>query len=368
MYYNYNILLLLLIANEVFKMLTNKKLLPINKLEVGMLSADDIKFEDRFLLAKGAIITELVIKTLNQNHIVESIEIYVENDSEEISPLKVKTSEKLENTFNEFSASLDSVFNNLSNTKTNSMDELRTFSKKIQDEFIATGAVIQDIVFYSTGDTTIYRHSVNVSAISFILGKWLGLNENEVNLLTYSAILHDFGKTKINNKLLNKKLDLTSNEKKVLKSHAILGYNFVKNISYLDSSVSLGILMHHEKIDGSGYPLGLKGKEVHKFAKIIAIADMFDNINSHNSRNPFEALKIIQEKSFHKLDHTYCNMFLNHVINYCMGETVVLNDERRCKIIKVYINDLTHPLLLDDNGFVDLKKDKNLYIKEIVAS
>ncbi|WP_026883357.1 HD-GYP domain-containing protein [Clostridium akagii] len=347
-------------------MLANKKSLPINQLKVGMLSANNINFENRLLLAKGSTITESAIKTLKQNYIVDSVEIYIPNSSEEVPGIKVTTAQELETAFNEFSSSLENVFNSLSKN----IEELRAFSNKIQDEFSRTGLVIRDIIFSSTTNISIYRHSVNVSAIGFILGKWVGLNETEINLLTYSALLHDFGKTKINKYILNKKINLTLSEKNIIKSHPILGYNFVKTIPYLDSSVGYGVLMHHERNDGSGYPLGIKEEKIHKFAKIIAIADLFDNISSNSTQNPFDALRIIQEESHYSLDIKYCNMFLHHIINYCMGETVILNDDRHCKVIKVDINDLAHPLLLDEkeNNFIDLKEEKNLYIKDMLVS
>lgn len=345
-------------------MIENEKSLLINQLKVGMLSASDIKFDGRLLLAKGAIITESTLRTLKDNYIVDNVKVYTTDISEKLNVIKTTTVEEVELAFNEFSLSLEKVFDNLSN----SIEELRTFSNKVQDEFLKTGVVIRDTVFFNNKSNTIYRHSVNVSAISFILGKWIGLNENEINLLTYSALLHDFGKTKISKHILNKTTNLTLKEKKILRTHTILGYNFVKNIPFLNSSVGYGILMHHERIDGSGYPFGLKGAKVHKFAKVIAIADLFDNISSNNEQGPFEALKVLQDESLLTLDFNYCNMFLHHVVNYCMGETVVLNDNRHCKVIKVDLNDLTHPLLLSDGGFIDLKAEKDLHIKKMFVS
>ena len=128
--------------------------------------------------------------------------------------------------------------------------------------------------------------------------------------------------------------------------------------------------MHHERLDGSGYPLGLKDNQIHQFARIIAIADVFDAINSDRlykkSRGPFEALEIIKKESLGRLDYEYCNVFINHVINYYMGENVLLNNGKTCKIVQIDANDLTRPLLLDDSGFIDLKKSKDLYIEKLV--
>jgi HD-GYP domain-containing protein (c-di-GMP phosphodiesterase class II) len=347
-----------------------KKLLPINELKVGMITTSDIKFQGRLLLAKDAPITETTIKTLIHNYIVDKVEVYFENNSTDVIFFEMSTVENLENSFNEFSLNLEHIFDTINNIKVSGIDELRSFTKKIQSDFIATKTVVRSMLFYNCDNHDIYRHSINVSAISFILGKWLGFNESEINLLTYSAMLHDFGKMKIDSKILNKKGKLSYSENEILKSHTIYGYDFVKAIPYLDPSVSFGVLMHHERMDGSGYPLGITGDKIHKFAKVIAIADLFDSIISNNYSSKvystFDALKIIHEESLKGLDTNYCNMFLNHVINYCMGENVILNDNRTCKIIQVRINDWENPILLYNGKILDLRNEKDLYVKNFV--
>ncbi|PJI09498.1 MULTISPECIES: HD-GYP domain-containing protein [Clostridium] len=342
-----------------------KKLLPIDELKPGMISADNIKFEEKALLTNGAQITELAIKKLKNTYIVNKIEVYIDEEDSEPAPCKAKTIQELKATFNEFSSDLEDIFNNINQLKTNGIESVRKFSKRLQVEFEATGLVIKNVIFYGS-QNDIYKHSVNVAAISFILGKWLGLSEEETNLLIYSALLHDFGKTQISNDILNKEGKLTQEEYAVYKTHPVIAYHLVKEIPYINPNVGLGVLMHHERNDGSGYPLGIKDAKIHKFAKIIAIADTFDKINSDTNNGPFDALKIIKEESLNKLDCPYCNMFLNHVINYYMGESVILNDDRSCKIIKIDIEDLTKPLLLTDDGFLDLKKEKELYVKSLV--
>lgn len=351
-------------------MLSKKKLLRIDELKPGMISANDITFENKILLAKDFAITESAIDKLKRNYIVDNVEIYVEDTSDDPLTVKIETAEELENTFNEFSYNLENIFETISNLKTPEIKEVRTFSEKIQEEFNSTGLVIRDIVFHGSGEDTIYRHSVNVAAISFVLGKWLGLSKRDINLLTYSAVLHDFGKIKIDKNIINKGKNFTPEEYKIFKTHPVIGYNFVKEIPYLDSSVSYAVLMHHERMDGSGYPLGIKEDKIHKFAKIIAIADLFDDLSSNRySREingPFDTLEIIQQQSLGKLDCQYCTMFLSHIVNYYMGENVLLSNDQCCKVIQVDMNDLKNPLLLDDNGFLDLKKEKDLYVKKLV--
>lgn len=364
-----------------------KKSLPINELVPGMISASNITFEGRILIAKNVCITEQVIEKLKKNYIVDSVYIYINNPSiqdnsyetditekkqsyKQFKRLKGKSTQELENTFNEFSSNLKDIFDDISNLKVPKIDSIRIFSKRIQREIKSTGIVIKNIVFFGSKGDPIYRHSINVSAISYILGKWLNFSEKELNLLTYSAIFHDFGKIQLSNELINKYPNLVSSEHEIYKSHVVLGYNFVKQIPYLNFSVSYGILMHHENMDGSGYPLGIKEDKIHKFAKVIAIADLFDNISSNRyikkPNGPFETLKFIQQEGLGKLNCEYCNVFLNHIINYYMGENVILNDNKSFKILKIDINNLTRPLLFGDNGFLDLKNEKNLYVKKLV--
>jgi len=355
-------------------MLSKKKVLPINELQPGMISSTDIYLEDRILIAKDVAISETMINKLKMNYIIESVEIYSDSNSNETLNLKTKTVKELQNTFNEFSLNLESIFSNIStdisSLKESKLDEIRAFSQRIQWEFNSTGLVIKNIAFYGSGNDSIYKHSINVAAISFILGKWLGLNEKELSLLTYSAILHDLGKIEINKNILEKNSPLTPEEYEIFKTHPVISYHLVCDIPNMNASVSRAILMHHERMDGSGYPLHAKADKIPKFSRILAIADLFDEVNSNRYsseiRGPLDALRVIQEHGITKLDSNYCTMFLNHIVNFYMGENAILNDNRSCKIIQVHINDLTKPILLDDNGFLDLKKEKDLYVKSLI--
>ncbi|WP_284703617.1 HD-GYP domain-containing protein [Clostridium swellfunianum] len=344
-----------------------KKLLYVHELVPGMISTKEIVANGTVLIGKGVPITKFAIGKLRENYIYNKVEIYYEDNSEHSN---VKTVEDVEQNFNEIAFDIKRVFENMDALKLSEIEEVRRFAARIQDELKSVSAVIKNIVLYGSGGDIIYRHGVNVAALSTILGKWIGLGGAELNLLTYASILHDFGKTKIDKNILNKPDSLDDNEYKQIKSHSVIGYNYVKEIPFLDKSVSYGVLMHHERLDGSGYPLGLKDTQIHQFARIIAIADVFDAVNSDRiykkRKSPFEALEIIKKESLGKLDYEFCSIFLNHIINYYVGESVLLNGKKICKIIKIDLNDLMRPLLLDDCGFIDLKNNKDLYIEALV--
>jgi len=348
-------------------MSNNKKSILISDLKVGMIAAADIYEGNNMLLAKDQPVTEVIITKLRQSYVIRSVEVYIESNLPEkivnnTLSFNLKTIDELENILNSLSVNLEKTFESLSEVKQTDIEELRAFTKNIRDKFTATDAILKNIAFKRNTEETVYRHSINVAAISFILGKWLGITGKELNFLIYSAALHDFGKTKLDKNIVEKNGKLTVSEYKAFMTHPIIGYEFIKKFSYLDQSVGYGILMHHERMDGSGYPLGLKNGKIHKFAKIIAIADLFDEISSgrysKDINSPFEVLYVIRQESFKRLDRKYCDMFLSHMINFYIGEEITLSDKRKCKVVKLNIDDLLNPILLDsDKGTLCLAQE-----------
>ncbi|MFT8350476.1 HD-GYP domain-containing protein [Clostridium saccharoperbutylacetonicum] len=349
------------------------KVVDFSQLEEGMIVAKDVQQNGKVLLRKDIPITGQMIKKIKNILFIGTVEVY---DKKVTAKKKVANYEKekqyirVQEEFKEIAFKLQKTFRQLINDDEIAMHEVREFAKKIQSELTPSSIVIKNIVLYGSGDDSIYRHSVNVAALSAIIGKWIGYDHVKLNSLVYSAILHDYGKTKIDRDLLKKEATLTTSEFNVIKTHAQLGYKFVKEIKQLDTSVSYGVLMHHERLDGSGYPLGLKDEAIHPFARIIAIADVFDAMNSDRGykkkRLPFEALQIVKNESLGKLDYEYTKVFLEHIVDYYTGEEVLLNTNETCKIIKMNLNDLEKPLILKDNDFIDLTKEKEFYIKEVL--
>lgn len=349
-----------------------KKVINVLDIKVGMIPLDDVKDDGIVLIAKGVPITETIIYRLRGRHSLGKIEVYYEYENiKDLSKTKKqKTVKEVEESFQELSFDVESIFKNMNHLEKSGIDEVRKFARKIENELESTSAIIKNIVLYGSGQDTIYRHGVNVAALSFVIGKWVGFNKVDINLLTYSAVLHDFGKVKIEKDILEKAGPLTKKEYEIIKKHPLVAYNHIKEIPFLDKRVSYGILMHHEKLNGSGYPLGLKNEEITPFAKIIAIADVFDAINSDRvykkSKGPFEALEIVQKESLQTLDYEYCKVFLDHVVNFYFGESVLLNNGQVGKIIHIDSSNIGRPMLLCDNEFIDLKVNKNLNVEKLI--
>jgi HD-GYP domain-containing protein (c-di-GMP phosphodiesterase class II) len=351
----------------------NKIYLKIDELKPGMIIADEVKFNNATLLTSGSVVTEDIISRLTVKYFFDKISVYSEETLNEDSAIvnENRTIKEIEESFNEFANNVENLFSNINSGMKLDLEEVRDFTRKIQNELKSTSAIIKNIVLYGSGNDVIYKHSVNVAALSAILGKWIGMSDKDINLLTYTGILHDFGKTKIDKNILGKVGALTSKEREEIRNHSIIGYNFIKKIPYISNSVCSGVLMHHERLDGSGYPLGIKEDKIHVFAKIIAIADIFDAVNSDriykNGTDPFTALQIVQKEGLGRLDYKFCKIFIDNIINYYMGEKVLLNTNKECKIIQINVNDLCRPLLFDGSEFIDLKLEGDLYVKELIV-
>ncbi|MCB9096516.1 MAG: response regulator [Arcobacter sp.] len=161
-------------------------------------------------------------------------------------------------------------------------------------------------------------HVARVAYYSKLLAKGYGLSEKEQDILFYSAPFHDLGKIGIEDKILLKPSKLTNEEFETMKKHPKIGYEILKNSQseYLQAGAIIA-LTHHEKINGSGYPNGLKGDDIHIFGRIVAIADVFDALTSfrpYKQAWSFEdAVNYLQEKSGKEFDTKLVEIFINNI-------------------------------------------------------
>jgi energy-coupling factor transport system substrate-specific component len=137
------------------------------------------------------------------------------------------------------------------------------------------------------------------------LAKHLGLKGKAYDELRWASILHDIGKIGIPGEILNKPSRLTDEEYDIVKEHPSKGFEILSPVSQLGGSLK-GILHHHERVDGKGYPSGLKGEKIPFNSRIIAVADTYDAISSSRAYRPSkssdEAMAIVKEVSGSQLD------------------------------------------------------------------
>jgi len=161
-------------------------------------------------------------------------------------------------------------------------------------------------------------HVVRVAHYSKLLAREYGLDEKEQELIFYAAPFHDLGKVGIEDKILLKPGKLDEAEFKIMKTHAMIGYDILKDSKseYLRSGAQIA-LTHHEKFDGSGYPKGLVGQEIPIFGRIVAVVDVFDALTSNRPYKRAwsfeEALQLLKDESGSHFDPKLVDIFIQNI-------------------------------------------------------
>ncbi|CAG7645253.1 HD-GYP domain-containing protein [Paenibacillus allorhizosphaerae] len=218
-------------------------------------------------------------------------------------------------------------------------------------------------------DDYTYRHNVAVGAIAALLGTWLGLDHQELLQLSTAALLHDVGKMLIPQDILQKPDKLTAEEYAWMKNHTVLGYELLKDTVGIIHRQTLVALQHHERMDGSGYPLGNTGSQMDPFSRIVAVADVFHAMSSKRAyRGPlpfYEVLLQMEKEAFGALDPAITKRFIDKIMSFSIGNSVMLTDGREGTILMIQPHDPTHPLVQAGEAFIDLSKESSLQISQI---
>lgn len=203
----------------------------------------------------------------------------------------------------------------------------------------------------------VYTHSVNVSIYACQLALENGLPLKHIEELGLGAMLHDIGKIYIAKDILNVPRRLTDEEYEHIQKHCELGYDSIRKIHELPLTVAHCALQHHERIDGSGYPRALKGNEIHKYAKIISVADVFDAYTSPRvyraGRLPHEALELLYSGSGTHFEKKQIELFKNCIAVYPPGLTVKLSDGRTGIVSRYHFDAAGRPevrIIKDEEG------------------
>lgn len=201
------------------------------------------------------------------------------------------------------------------------------------EDIISRPDVLVSLNDIGTTDDSTLVHSVNTTVFALLLGQKLGLSESKLRKLAEGTLLHDIGKTILDTHILYKPTKLSKSEFEHVKRHTTLGYEILKNNPILTELPRLISLQHHERIDGSGYPKGLKGDEIHLFSRIVAIADMYDALTSercyHRAISNQRAVEILTENSADKIDPALLALFIQNIAIYPNGSMVSLSDGTR---------------------------------------
>jgi len=219
-------------------------------------------------------------------------------------------------------------------------------------------------------DEYTYYHCLNVSMLSMMIARWMKFDEAMVRKCTEAGLLHDVGKAMIPPEIINKPGKLTAEEFELMKRHSEYGYMIVTQDRKTDHQVAMAVLTHHEKEDGSGYPLGLKGDKIDIIAKIVAVSDIFDAMTAdrvYKSKDtPFKVFELMQHESFGVLDPVVLNAFLTNMNHYYIGSRVRLSTGETAEVVFMNRMDFSKPVVRAGDRFIDLAVTKAVTIKEFL--
>ncbi|KML35038.1 HD-GYP domain-containing protein [Rossellomorea marisflavi] len=190
--------------------------------------------------------------------------------------------------------------------------------------------ILTDVFSY---DSYIFHHSFNVTLYTLSIGLKLNLPQKQLEQLGVGAILHDIGKMCISEEILMKPGRLTEAEFAEIKLHSERGFEILRGLHSVSILVAHCAYQHHERLDGSGYPRGIKEEDIHPFAKIIAVADVFDAMTSNrvyrDAMLPHQALEILYAGAGTLFDREVIEAFRRSVAIYPNGMIIELNDDRK---------------------------------------
>ena len=363
--------------------------IPFDELIEGMVFGDDvIDKEGRLLVSKNTVLT---IETLEKLKKFSSRKVF--SMKVLLSELNIKTVVKLENgsvqevassqikmehtkerlvikeKFEEMHKSIKQSFDELSrnNTSPKVKKELDNTVEEIKNNLSVNIELLNEILDVKATDEYLYNHSLNVAVISNLIGGWIGLEQKDLDILILAGLVHDIGKLRVDPAILNKPGKLTDEEFAEMKKHPEYSYQMLMEMGYKDNAILKAVTFHHEKEDGSGYPLKISGDKITIHAKILAIADIFDAMTSnrvYKARvSPFKVLEMFQNQNFGKLDYKIIMVFIKRFTENYVGSEVILSNNQRAKIVSLNAYEITKPLLVTSEGkFIDISREREVQI------
>ncbi len=225
-------------------------------------------------------------------------------------------------------------------------------------------AIALDISALKTSDEYTFKHSVDVATIAMIVAKQQGFSDPEIHEIGVCGLLHDIGKTKVPLEILNKPGRLDDQEFTIMKQHSVYGYHMVKDRNEFSTAVCLGVLQHHEKINGSGYPMGVDDSKISPYARVLAVADIYDALVTERpykaAYSQRDAVEMIMSMTM-ELDINAMKSFLESMILYPVDSIVELSNGEKARVVKNCPHYILRPTVvgLTSGKVYDLGEDLN---------
>lgn len=302
----------------------------------------------QLLLSKDAVLTDSYIRRLEQSNIqcvyVEDLLTRgIEFETVVSDELKIRSVNTVKQVFKSLSERKSSMYT------VKDYEAIKGVVDALMEEIFSHRNTLYCMTELMGTDMYTYHHSAEVAILSMLVARSMGLNNAFVHKIGVGALLHDIGKMSIPGELLNKKGEITEEERELLRTHPQLGYNMLKESANLSPISRQIVLLHHEKLNGVGYPLGLKNQDIPVHVRVVTMCDIFNAITSNrsykNRLNADMALEILRVETVYELDREIYHHLLKVANIYPAGTLVELSDGRLAIVVKENHEAQTRPVL-----------------------
>lgn len=304
----------------------------------------------------------------NNSHLFDNLkppEVIVESEKFPIVLSSIISENSLRQ-YDDISYKISELFIDLQNSK--NITTLTAMSNIIYQYVVTTPCVIGYTLkreFKNIKHENLIDHSMSVAIVAAKIAKLLGYPPDTVQTIVFGALLHDIGKIKLPTKIANRSGRVSPADETLYQSHVQVGYDMIKSLG-LHRDVILILTQHHEYNDGSGFPLHLKAEKIHPYAQIVAFADMFDTLAHEQNDLPnfFDIRNKLITTGISKIKEEIIDVFDQYLKDFIFNVNVELNDGRTAEVIYTHPSYMSLVVRTTDGDFIDLSKNKNLWIKK----
>ena len=351
---------------------------PSNCMRPGQHLAVNLSLDNnRVFLRNGVVLTESLIDRIKS---IGFQGAYIDDDiSRDLLSANIISEEIKYKAQKEIKSLFCNMENNNDASVNMNMGKLKTVIEDMVDQIIKNRRMMVNIVDLRTFDDYTYSHSLNVAILSVVMGAALRMDTKSLRELAIAALIHDIGKVFINKTIVNKPQKLTIQEFAEMKMHSERGYQYLRRYNRLSMLIMRGVLEHHEKYNGDGYPNGLSGDQISIYSRIICVADVYDALTSdrpyRRAMIPSDAFEYIMSGYNTQYDPDVVKIFIRKVAPYPVGTCVVLSNGKTGIVVENHEGFGLRPIVRIIEGesatqqILDLNdgRDKlNITIKQII--
>lgn len=352
------------------------KVYAVESLRAGMIVGRDVVDEQgSSLISTGTVLTKDMIYGLLDRPIFS---VYIEEDEPTAGPSKEHLlDDTYTSCYDAVYKQLEAMFEGLAERGEFDANDLQAIMDEKNFTELCDGAkAVSQIHNMGQEGSYLVHHCLHVGILAGLMGRWLGLSMLDQYNLVIAGLFLDIGKKQVPAEILEKQGKLTDEEFEEVKKHSQYGHDLLARTTLnANQDIMQGILQHHERCDGSGYPLQIKGETISSFGKILAILDMYDAMASDRGfakrRSPFDVFATLYDDILDgKLDTEYGVLFIKHLCHALNGNWVRLTTGEKGKI--VYLDESrvrSLPVVQTEQGeFIDLNKNRDIKVECILTA